>query len=281
MAATGDVDGNETVDLADARLVLENCVGAIRLSPAQSARGDLSGDGRLDPWDAALISGADPGKTDLIEDVIATAAWGEAKGQYGRLTLPLKATGGSAQSLWFEVSAPGIGDLVETVTSDLAEVGLFQWKASGDKLLVAFAGSTHVELSDNLLTIVMNTSGGNSGGALRASLAIDGGDAFNLQDTDLTHVPVRFSLGDNYPNPFNPVTKISFDLPTTSRVMLRIYDVRGNEIRTLVSGVMPFGSHTVTWNGADDRGRAVSSGVYFYRIEAEEFAATHKMMLVK
>jgi len=63
--------------------------------------------------------------------------------------------------------------------------------------------------------------------------------------------------------------------------MLRIYDVRGVQIRTLVSGVMSFGSHTVTWKGTDDRGRTVSSGVYFYRIEAEGFAATHKMMLVK
>jgi flagellar hook assembly protein FlgD len=122
---------------------------------------------------------------------------------------------------------------------------------------------------------------GSIGGALQASMAIDGDESFQLQDTDLASVPVRFSLGNNYPNPFNPITKISFDVPTSSRVVLRIYDVRGNEIRTLVSGVMPFGSHTVTWNGADGRGRAVSSGVYFYRIEAEGFAATHKMMLVK
>jgi len=281
IAATGDVDGNGKVDLADARLVLENCVGATRLSPAQTARGDLSGDGALDPWDAALISGAAPGKTDPNEDAVPTVAWGEARGQYGRLTLPMEVSGGSARSLWLEVTAPGIGDLVETVTSGLAEEALFQWKASGDKLRIAFAGSTPIELPDLLLEIVMNTSGGKSGGALQASLAIDGGESFELQDTDLASVPVRFSLGNNYPNPFNPITKISFDVPTTSRVALRIYDVRGNEIRTLVSGVMPFGSHTVTWNGADGRGRAVSSGVYFYRIEAEGFAATHKMMLVK
>ena len=127
----------------------------------------------------------------------------------------------------------------------------------------------------------MNTAGGKSGSTLHAGLAIDGGRLFELQDTDLASVPVRFGLGDNYPNPFNPVTKISFELPTSSRVRLRIFDVRGNEVRTLVSGEMPFGSHTVTWNGADDHGRAVSSGVYFYRIEAEGFAATQKMMLVK
>ncbi len=283
-AATGDVDGDGAVNLADARLVLEHWIGGARLSPAQVAAGDLSGDGLLDPWDAALITGAAAGKTDLTAPVASpepTAAWGETQGRYGRLTLPLEVAGGSARSLWLEVTAPGIEDLVESVTSDLAEAGLFQWKASGNKLRVAFAGPTPVELSDHLLEIVMNTSGGKSGGALRASLAIDGGDAFDLQDTDLTSVPVRFSLDDNYPNPFNPITKISFELPVSSRVMLRIYDVRGNQIRTLVSGVMPFGSHTVTWNGTDDRGRAAPSGVYFYRIEAEGFAATHKMMLLK
>ena len=279
-AATGDVDADGMVDQKDARLVLEHCVGTTRLSAAQAARGDLSGDGSLDPWDAALISGSAPEKSNPTKST-AAVVWGEAQGRYGRLTLPLNAAGGSAHSLWLEVTAPGIEDLVESVTTDLAEAGLFEWKASGDKLRVAFAGAEAVALPDRLLEIVMETSDGKSGTNLRAILAIDGGDALDLQDTDLASVPVRFSLGDNYPNPFNPVTKISFDLPASSRVMLRIYDVRGNEIHTLVSGVMPFGSHTVTWNGVDDRGRAVSSGVYFYRIEAEGFTATHKMMLLK
>ncbi len=277
---TGDVDADGTVDQTDARMVLEHCVGTIRLSAAQAVRGDLSGDGALDPWDAALISGAAPGKSDPNEPT-ATAAWGEAQGRYGRLALPLETAGGTAHSFWLEVTASGMGNLVEDVATDLSEAGLFVWKASGDKLRVAFASDEPVELPDRLLEIVMNTSDGKSGTALRAILAVDGGDAFDLQDTDLASVPVRFSLGDNYPNPFNPATKISFDLPASGRVALRIYDVRGNEIRTLVSGVMPFGSHTVTWNGIDDGGRAVSSGVYFYRIEAEGFAATHKMMLLK
>jgi hypothetical protein len=285
LAGTGDVDGNGAVDLNDSRLVLEYCVGATRLSPAQITAGDLSGDDMLDPWDAALISGVAAGKTDLpapAEFSARAAAWGEAQGRYGRLTLPLTATDGRPiRSIWLEVTTPGVEELIEDVTSGLAAAGQFQWKASGDKLRIAYAGSTPVELPNHLLEIVMNTTGGKSGSALRASLAVDGGDAFDLQDTDLASVPVRFSLGDNYPNPFNPVTRISFDLPTSSHVVLRIYDVRGTVIRTLVSSVMPFGSHAVTWDGADDRGRAVSSGVYFYRIEAEGFAATHKMMLVK
>ena len=280
----GDINGDGAVDLADTRLALGHWVESGRLSPAQAARGDLSGDGKLDPWDAALISEVAEGKTGLpgpVDSPQPTVAWGEAEGQYGRLTLPLEAVGGSARSLWLEVTAPDLGGLVENVTSYLAEAGLFQWKASGDKLRIAYAGSAPVELAGSLLEIVMNTASGKSGGTLRVSLAIDGGDTFELQDTDLAGVPVRFNLGDNYPNPFNPVTKISFDLPTSSLTLLRIYDVRGNEIRTLVSGVMPFGSHTVTWNGADDRGRAAASGVYFYRIEAEGFAATRKMMLIK
>ena len=280
----GDVDGDGAVSLADARLVLGHWVESDRLSPAQAVRGDLSGDGKLDPWDAALISGTAEGKTDLpapVDSPQPTVAWSEAEGQYGRLTLPLETAGGSARSLWLEVTAPGIEDLVENIASPLAETGLFQWKASGDKLRIAYAGSAPVELSGRLLEIFMNTSGGKSGGTLRASLAIDGDDTFELRDVDLASVPARFSLGDNYPNPFNPVTKISFDLPVSGRALLRIYDVRGNEVRTLVSGVMPFGSHIVTWNGTDDRGRAASSGVYFYRIEAEGFSSTRKMMLIK
>jgi len=285
LAGTGDVDGNGAVDLNDSRLVLEYCVGATRLSPAQITAGDLSGDDMLDPWDAALISGVAAGKTDLpapAEFSARAAAWGEAQGRYGRLTLPLTVTDGRPiRSVWLEVMAPGMEDLIENVTSGLADAGQFQWNASGDKLWVAYAGSTAAELSGQLLEIVMNVAGGKSGGGLQAALAIDGSDVWELPQTDLATVPVRFALGDNYPNPFNPITRISFDLPVSGRVQLSIYDLRGNDIRTLVSGVMPFGAHTVIWNGTDNRGRSVPSGVYFYRIQAEGFSATRKMMLVK
>ena len=94
--------------------------------------------------------------------------------------------------------------------------------------------------------------------------------------------PVAFSLGQNAPNPFNPQTTISFDLPKQTVVGLRIYDVSGRLVRTLLDGeVIDQGRRDATWNGRDDTGKQVAAGVYVYRIEAGEFKETKRMVLIK
>ncbi|RMF64848.1 MAG: T9SS C-terminal target domain-containing protein, partial [Bacteroidetes bacterium] len=89
-------------------------------------------------------------------------------------------------------------------------------------------------------------------------------------------VPVRFALGVNYPNPFNPSTTISFDLPRPETVRLTVYDVAGRRVATLAEGTYPAGTHRVTWEAG-----GLASGVYLYRLEAGDFVQTRKMMLVK
>ncbi len=84
-----------------------------------------------------------------------------------------------------------------------------------------------------------------------------------------------------YPNPFNPETTIRYELASRQQVSLRVYDVSGAVVRTLVDDTKPAGSYTLTWNGLDDRGNTVSSGVYFYRITAGSFSDVRKMTLVK
>lgn len=96
-----------------------------------------------------------------------------------------------------------------------------------------------------------------------------------------TGLPTSYSLDQNYPNPFNPSTGINFALPVASRVRLDIYNVLGQRVTTLVDEHLPAGNHTVTWEGTNADGALVSSGVYFYRITAEDFAAAKKMMLLK
>ena len=94
-------------------------------------------------------------------------------------------------------------------------------------------------------------------------------------------LPTEYALHQNYPNPFNPATTIRYDLPQASRVRLTIYDVMGRAVRTLVQGEQGAGYQSVTWGGSDDRGQAVSSGVYLYRIQAEGFSETRKMVLLR
>lgn len=90
--------------------------------------------------------------------------------------------------------------------------------------------------------------------------------------------PTDYSLLQNFPNPFNPSTSISFSLPRTARVTLKIFDLLGNEITTLVSGTLSSGSHTYSFSASDFR---LSSGAYFYRLQADGRTFVGKMMMVK
>jgi hypothetical protein len=94
-------------------------------------------------------------------------------------------------------------------------------------------------------------------------------------------MPSEFALHGNYPNPFNPSTNIAFTMDVRSPVTLRVYSLLGKEIATIHGGVLNPGSHEITWNGVDNLGNPVASGVYLYRIEAGERALTGKMMLLK
>jgi hypothetical protein len=99
--------------------------------------------------------------------------------------------------------------------------------------------------------------------------------------TDLP-TPTAFALGQNVPNPFNPTTTIHYEVPAGGGVVtLRVYDVSGRLVRTLVDGFEESGVKSVVWNGRDDRGHGVSSGVYFYRMDAPGFSQTRKMLLLQ
>jgi hypothetical protein len=94
-------------------------------------------------------------------------------------------------------------------------------------------------------------------------------------------VPKTFALEQNFPNPFNPTTMIRFALPNDSKVSLKVFDILGREVRTLLNGDVAAGINTVQWNGRNNAGQMVSTGVYIYRIEAGSNISTKKMMLMK
>jgi hypothetical protein len=96
----------------------------------------------------------------------------------------------------------------------------------------------------------------------------------------VSDVATSFELGQNYPNPFNPTTEIRYSVPTSGPVSLRVYDMMGREVETLVDRTQDAGSYVVTFN-ADRSGRSIASGVYFLRLEAGANAAIRKMLLVK
>jgi hypothetical protein len=104
---------------------------------------------------------------------------------------------------------------------------------------------------------------------------------FTFETVVPVEIPGSFSLGKNFPNPFNPTTSISFSLPTQENVQLEVYGLGGRRVAVLVNETLAAGHHQVTWTGQDEAGHPVASGVYFYRIRAGEYADVQKMTLLK
>ena len=94
-------------------------------------------------------------------------------------------------------------------------------------------------------------------------------------------LPSSYSLSQNYPNPFNPSTKIQFSLPEAAKVSVIVYDILGREIKTLLNTQYNAGTHVINWNGDDNAGRKVATGVYMYSISTSKFVQTKKMVLLK
>jgi len=105
--------------------------------------------------------------------------------------------------------------------------------------------------------------------------------SLTLKSGGTNPLPERYSLNQNYPNPFNPATTIAYEIPAESMVELTIYNILGERVATLVNEVKPAGSYKIVWNGQNDSGSPVSSGIYFYRLTAGDYVKSMKMTLMK
>lgn len=101
-----------------------------------------------------------------------------------------------------------------------------------------------------------------------------------IADNDLL-LPAEYRLFNNYPNPFNPTTTISFEIPQSGNVTLQIFNSLGQFVRTLTSGDLSAGRHSFVWDGRDDSNNDVASGIYFYKLTAGTFSQTSRMVLLK
>jgi len=110
-------------------------------------------------------------------------------------------------------------------------------------------------------------------GAMRPS---SGAGLAKAPNTTSSQLPTEFNLSQNYPNPFNPTTTIKYGLPVDAHVTLKVYDVLGREVQTLVNGNVPAGVHTVRFDATD-----LSSGVYLYRLTAGEYTSVKKLVVMK
>ncbi|MBN2830537.1 MAG: T9SS type A sorting domain-containing protein, partial [Candidatus Cloacimonetes bacterium] len=100
-------------------------------------------------------------------------------------------------------------------------------------------------------------------------------------DENIEENPFITALNSNYPNSFNPETKIDFSLDNTGRVTISVYNIKGQLVKTLINSDLPSGKHSVIWSGDDMNKKQVSSGVYFYRMQSKGYLETRKMLLLK
>jgi len=179
----------------------------------------------------------------------------------------LSETPAQAGEIRFEVTGVG-ADLV-------GKVGVY--RKDGDAW--AYVGSQKSEVGSQKFVSAPILQGG----IYRAMVSQDIGDetGFGPQAGEDRAIPKAYELSQNYPNPFNPATTIRLSLPEAGAASLRVYDLAGRLVRTLVRGVVPAGGLVLTWDGTDEMGRRVASGVYLYRLEAPGVAMTKKMMLLK
>jgi hypothetical protein len=174
--------------------------------------------------------------------------------------------------------------------------------------VIGAAGTSRVEMSYNTASnangaIVSNTSGSNP----NARVVLSGFSFASIRDDETNGISDRAlhlqriltwlggsepfptavgpgianHLAQNYPNPFNPSTTIGFSIKDSGHVLLAVYSVSGERIRTLADEAMKAGAYSREWNGRNDRGQAVASGVYFYQITTPSFTSTRKLVLLK
>ncbi|MEA1987371.1 MAG: lamin tail domain-containing protein [Candidatus Marinimicrobia bacterium] len=176
--------------------------------------------------------------------------------------------GGYEVSRWFDITATG--DDWQVISLDLANDPVYGW-VNGDGVI----GSTdNVEFSSLQFQCKKDVDA-----VIYMDILTERPAGTNAVTS--SNLPEKFALHQNYPNPFNPTTNIKFDLPNAMDVQLVIYDIMGRKITTLVNNHMEAGYKNVVWNGTNDFGSRVSSGIYIYRVIAGQNIKTMKMSYIK
>jgi hypothetical protein len=175
------------------------------------------------------------------------------------------------------------------VDSGFAQIGLLPDSAG----FLAYSGTDDMffirdKLFEGIGIAESHLSGERGGSDMRLIAALINGRQYGdfvLAVQDNSSIPSRMELSQNYPNPLPAAlpraTAIAFQLPNSGHIELKVFNILGAEIKTLIKGFYPAGPGMIVWDGADELGRPVAAGVYFYRLQAGAFAETRKMLIVR
>jgi len=302
----GDVDFNAVVQAYDAGLILQDIVEYIELDSVQEESGDVSGDSSLSALDASFILQY---VVHLIDSLPYDTGDGHllASGSFGMydqsftpgqiVEVPIHFTQASnvyslegvieynpdeisfENVIWSETFT---NFMKETVVD---ESGYFQFAIAGasavaeDGYMATLQFTIDDEVDLDYTDIQLTDLRINEEEVIK--IASTATLSRSLSTDERIGVPDVFALKQNYPNPFNPVTRVLYDIPEASFVTITIYDLLGHQVRTLVSSYEEPGYKSIVWNATNDHGMPVSAGMYLYRIRADKFTQTKKMLLLK
>lgn len=155
------------------------------------------------------------------------------------------------------------------------------WYKDG-RSLSAYCGKGYRDVKLRLRFVSDSTRVGPALGWFIDNIEIKTGELVtSLAEEKLGVAPSGYRLADNYPNPFNPETTIEYEIPISGSIRLEIYNMLGQKIKTLIDQNQMAGVHRAIWNGKNEFGEAVASGIYLYRIQSNNFTATKRMLLIR
>ncbi|GAB5518608.1 MAG: hypothetical protein RhofKO_08590 [Rhodothermales bacterium] len=291
----GDASLNGRVTTSDAHFALRHAAWIEDLHEVGQFQADVTGNGRLTAFDAHVIAqftsweilcfpvedGCD--SASKLGQGSAVLAWGQPDQGQSEVTLPLvlKNVFGTVAAVEFEGTFDGNTAEVIGVTSSLPDDWRVEYAAQEDgKVKIAIMGQTEIS-NGEVVSLQLRLKDAATAVALNGTYSINEQDALGIEAIEVAEVPGQFALDANYPNPFNPTTMISYQLPEATQVRLEIYNVMGQLVRVLVDTEQKAGTYRVEWNALSDTGVPVSSGTYLYRLTAGDYAADRIMTLVK
>jgi photosystem II stability/assembly factor-like uncharacterized protein len=288
----GDVDGNINggPDAYSASLVLKYLADLDTLNAQQLTAAEVDGNAEIEADDAYWIlyataygtfpDGSLP-KTNGIQAGNIAIGKLSSEENSNLITIPVilqKSQG--IHACYVELNIDGRYTDVDSVVGNLPKGWLIVHNYVKGVLKIAMAGIT--PLTDGTLaTINLNLKNKSVKFSVSGSAKLNANLNSQINSFTVQAVPGQFGLSQNYPNPFNPSTVIQYQLAQDSHVGLTIYDILGQKIKTLVSGMQQAGYYNITWDGTNNSGNKVASGIYIYRLQAGNFTKTLKMNLLK
>jgi hypothetical protein len=282
--AVGDVNGDLSITAADAALILQEVVGLVTFTPTQMFAADVNGDGKVGALDAAWIlyyavNGTFP-PTAKSAELAGTVGFGKfaADNEVMELPITLQNTSG-VKSFYAEVTL-GTNVVFKSVKTSLPDGWQIASNVDNGVLKIAMAGISSLT-EGNVAVIEVSLKNKESVVNVQGSIKMNDALTATMQPVQLREIPTNFSLSQNYPNPFNPTTNINYSIAQDANVKLMVYNSLGQVVKTIVNSQQKAGYYTIRWDGSNDMGSKVSSGMYIYRITAGNFTHSVKMNLIK